>query len=62
LRKMDADDSLDVVFGTTGLIGGVDGIMVLNREGGNADAFLYTTGRDVDDKELALNFEGESLS
>jgi hypothetical protein len=40
----------------------VDGIMVLNRERGNADAFLYTTGRDVDDKELALTFEGESLS
>ena len=55
LRKMDADDPLDAISGSTGLSGGVDGALVLKRERGRADAFLYVTGREIkEERELAL--------
>jgi len=38
LRKMSADDPLDEISGSTGLTGGVDGILVLKRDRGAADA------------------------
>ena len=58
LRQMDADDPLDTISGSTGLTGGVDGAMVLKRERGRADAFLYVTHRDLeDDLELALGWD-----
>lgn len=58
LRKMDADDPLDTISGSTGLSGGVDGALVLKRERGRADAFLYVTGREIEDeRELALKWD-----
>jgi hypothetical protein len=63
LRKGSADDPLDEVSGTHGLTGGVDGVLVLKRERGRADAFLYVTGRDIEqERELALNWDGASAS
>lgn len=57
LRKMDADDPLDAISGSTGLTGGVDGTLVLKRERGRADAFLHVDGRDVEDPaEFALTW------
>jgi hypothetical protein len=58
LRKSEADDPLDEISGSTGLTGGVDGVMVLTRERGDADAFLYVTGRDIEeDRKVALTFD-----
>lgn len=61
LRQMDAEDPLDTISGSTGLTGGVDGALVLKRERGRADAFLYVTHRDLEeDKEIALNWSSET--
>jgi hypothetical protein len=56
-RKAAADDPLDAISGTTGLSGGVDGGLVLRRERGAAAAFLYVSGRDIEEEtDLALNW------
>jgi hypothetical protein len=45
MRKAEADDPIDEISGSIGLSAGVDGLMVLRRERGAADAFLYVDGR-----------------
>ena len=63
LRKNSADDPLDEVSGSHGLTGGVDGVLVLKRERGRADAFLYVTGRDIEEeKELALSWDSTTAT
>lgn len=59
LRKLDAEDPVDTVSGTLGLTGAADGILVLMRQRGRADATLFITGRDVDEQELALSWDGQ---
>jgi hypothetical protein len=62
-RKAEADDPLDTVSGSTGLTGSVDGVMVLTRQRGEADAFLYVDGRDLEEtKELALTWNAAIAS
>jgi len=57
-RKMESDDWMDEISGTTGLTGGVDGALVLKRTRGDADATLHVTGRDIeDDRDLALQWD-----
>jgi DNA-binding NarL/FixJ family response regulator len=57
-RKMAASDPVDEVSGSTGLSGGADGIMVLKRDRGKADAYLHVTGREVEEEaELALRWD-----
>jgi hypothetical protein len=61
LRKLEAGDPLDMISGSTGLTGGVDGAMVLKRQRGRADAFVYVTGRDIEEEiELALRWKADS--
>ncbi len=55
IRKAVSDDPLDMVSGTFGLTGGVDNILVLQREGGN-EFRLSIIGRDIESHELALMF------
>jgi hypothetical protein len=62
LRKAGADEVLDLVSGSTGLTAAADTVAVLKRERARADAILYITGRDVEDKELALRSDGSSAS
>lgn len=63
LRKQGAEDPLDEVSGSTGLTGGVDGVLVLKRERGRADAYLHVTGRDIEDEqELALNWDKDTAT
>jgi hypothetical protein len=40
LREMESDDPLDMIHGSAGLTGGVDGALVLKRRRGEADANL----------------------
>jgi hypothetical protein len=56
-RKMDSSDPIDSISGTLGLSGGFDGVLVLKRERGRHDATLFVTGRDVEEQELALQWE-----
>ncbi|HXQ45299.1 MAG TPA: AAA family ATPase, partial [Caulobacteraceae bacterium] len=54
-RKMDADDPLDTVSGTTGLTGCADTILVMKREA--AGVVLYGRGRDIEEIEIAMEFQ-----
>jgi hypothetical protein len=56
-RKMDAEDPVDSVRGTLGLTGACDGVLVMKRERGQHDATLFVTGRDIEERELALRFD-----
>lgn len=57
-NKLKADDPLDSVSGSTGLTGSADAIWILTRTRGKADAKLFATGRDFEERELALKFHG----
>jgi hypothetical protein len=58
LREAESDDPLDMIHGSAGLTGGVDGALVLKRKRGQADAFLHIDGRDIENPtELALKFD-----
>lgn len=57
LKKGDETDVLDLVSGSTGLTGGVDGSMILTRTRSAADAVLKAVHRDLrDDPEMALSW------
>lgn len=56
-NKQDPNDPVDLVSGTLGLSGAADGVLVLKRERGQADASLFITGRDVEEQDLALKLE-----
>ena len=56
-RKAAADDALEAISGSFGLSGGVDGVLVLRRERGRAEAVLHVTGRDVEEQVLALGWD-----
>jgi hypothetical protein len=56
-NKLDPSDPIDLMSGTLGLSGAADGVLVLKRERGQADASLFVTGRDVEEQDLALKWE-----
>ena len=63
LRKMEAGDPLDMISGSTGLTGGVDGVLILKRDRGKQDATLHIDGRDVEESaELALRWNADIAS
>ena len=60
-RKMAAADPLDEVSGSTGLTGGVDGVLLLKRDRGKADAMLHVDGRDIEEPaEYDLKWDAET--
>jgi hypothetical protein len=63
LRKQGAADPLDEISGSTGLSGGADGVLVLKRDRGRADAYLHVTGREIEEEaELALRWDADLAS
>lgn len=60
-RKGESDDPLELISGTLGLTGAADGVLVLRRERGQADASLFATGRDVEEQDLALRWERDEF-
>jgi hypothetical protein len=55
LKKGEEGDPLDLISGSTGLTGGMDGAMVLTRTRSAADGILKAVHRDLeDDPEIAL--------
>lgn len=58
LRKMNDDDPMNMISGTTGISGSTDSNFVLKKDkrSGNA-ATLYCVGRDIEYRELQLEFD-----
>ena len=61
LRKMNDDDPMNMISGTTGISGATDSNFVLRKgkRSGNS-ATLYCTGRDIEYRELALEFDAQT--
>lgn len=58
LRKMNDDDPMNMISGTTGMTGVVDGIYVLKKDKrSDKKAKLFCTGRDIEYTELELEFD-----
>jgi hypothetical protein len=58
LREAESEDPQDMIHGSAGLTGGVDGALVLKRKREHADAYLHIDGRDIENPtELALKFD-----
>jgi hypothetical protein len=55
-RKMQADDPLEAVSGTNGVTGAADAVLVLNRD--TKGTTLYGRGRDIEEIETAMRFDG----
>ncbi len=63
MRKQESDDPLDMISGSVGKTGAVDGFLLLFRSRGEADASLYVTGKDIEDeREYKLQFSHECAS
>ena len=61
LRKLNDDDPMNMISGTTGLSGATDSNFVLRKsKRGENTATLYCTGRDIAYRELFLEFDSES--
>jgi RecA-family ATPase len=60
LRKGSSNDPVEEISGSTGLTGAVDTIWVLKRDRTQADGVLFVTGRDIEEQELALQFDKAS--
>jgi hypothetical protein len=63
LRKSESiSDPLDEVSGSTGLTGSADAVLLLRGSRGRSDAELLIIGRDMEDTELALDFDSQSCT
>ena len=61
LRKLNDDDPMNMISGTTGLSGATDSNFVLRRSKRRENtATLYCTGRDISYRELSLEFNSEA--
>ena len=59
-RKMESEDSFDMISGTNGLLGAADGAFILQKKKRtDSSAKLSVVGRDQQDQELTLNFDHE---
>jgi hypothetical protein len=55
-QRADVTDIYELVSGTSGLIGVVDSLMVLQRRRSDDVGLLHITGREVEDQTIALSF------
>ena len=59
LRKMNDDDPMNMISGTTGISGATDTSFVLRKSKRSSNsATLYCMGRDIEYRELSLEFDG----
>ncbi len=56
-RKMQSADHIDMASGSLGLAASVDVVQTIKRMRGQADATLCISGRDCEDRELALKWD-----
>ena len=59
LRKAPADDFVNSVGGSTAIAATADTVLVLRRGRSSHDAILDVTGRDVEEKSIAMRFNGD---
>ncbi|MDQ1274861.1 MAG: IclR helix-turn-helix protein [Euryarchaeota archaeon] len=60
-RKATSDDVFDTISGSLGITGSADTIAILRKEARTkADGILHVTGRDIEESELALNFDANT--
>jgi len=58
-KKGESDDPLEMVSGSFGLTGGVDNVLILQRNRGTNEASLYVTGRDIEhETKYGLGWDG----
>lgn len=63
LRKEASFDPMDEISGSTGLQGGVDGVMILRRTPGSKGPTLYVEGRDIENPiEYALSWNTDTAT
>jgi hypothetical protein len=55
-RKMEAEDPLEAISGTNGVTGAADAVLVLSRDAKGTT--LYGRGRDIEEIETAMKFDG----
>lgn len=60
VNKEGASDPVMAVSGTAGLTGSADTIVVLKREPNDPHGLLYVRGRDVNEAEIALQFDNDT--
>lgn len=58
--KSGEEDPLETISGTNGLTGAADSLMVLKRDNGTPNCILYVRGRDVEESEKAVRFDGQN--
>jgi hypothetical protein len=56
-RKQSAGDPLEQVMGSTGITGTADAVWLLKRGRGEGGGILSVTGRDIEEQELAVQFD-----
>lgn len=59
-RKGESEDPQDMIMGSNGLFAGVDGAFILHNQVGSDTTTLYVRHRDMQDKEIALQFDQSS--
>lgn len=60
-RKANSDfqsDALEQTLGSQGLTGGVDGVMILQRNQSSPHGKLTITGRDIEETTIGIEFDG----
>lgn len=63
IRKLEDEDPFNMLSGTTGISGAVDSSFVLKRSKRNqTNATLSCTGRDIESRELELNFNKDNCT
>lgn len=61
IRKVKSDDPMDMISGTNGISGATDTNFVLMKTSrSKSTATLYCTGRDIEYRELNLEFDSET--
>jgi len=61
LRKMPDNDPINMISGSTGIAGAVDGIFILEKDNRMENkAKLHITGRDIEDMQMLLEFDRDN--
>lgn len=61
LRKMPDNDPINMISGSTGIAGAVDGIFILEKDNRmDNKAKLHITGRDIEDLQILLEFDRDN--
>lgn len=56
-KKLDHADLLDSVSGTAAVAAGPDTLLIFERKRGELEGTLYLRGRDIEERDLGLNFD-----